>query len=85
MVLAVEADNGGKIGDVRAGQGAGDHTLLDPVDIPHVIFDAGECQGGDADPAVLKHNMCLLLSLHKIVLEIKLARFNKSKDPCQRL
>lgn len=41
------------MGNIRAGQGAGDHILLDPVNIPYMIFDAGECQGGDADPAVL--------------------------------
>ena len=41
VVLAVEADDGGQVGDVRAGQGAGNHALLDPVSLPDVILDAG--------------------------------------------
>ena len=41
VVLAVEADDSGQIGDVGAGEGAGNHALLDPMSLPDVILDAG--------------------------------------------
>ena len=40
VVLAVEADDGGQVGDVGASEGAGNHALLDPVNLPDVILDA---------------------------------------------
>ena len=62
VVLAVEADDSGQIGDVGASEGAGNHALLDLVNLPDVILDAGKSQRCDANPAVLEHNMCLVFS-----------------------
>ena len=44
VVLAVEADDGGQIGDIGASEGAGYHALLDLVNLPDVILDAGKSQ-----------------------------------------
>ena len=44
VVLAVEADDGGQIGGVGASEGAGYHALLDLVNLPDVILDAGKSQ-----------------------------------------
>ena len=41
VVLAVEADGGGQVGDIGASEGAGNHALLDTVSLPDVILDAG--------------------------------------------
>ena len=42
IIVAVNTDDGGQAGDVRAGDGAGNHTLLDLVNLPDMILDAGK-------------------------------------------
>ena len=42
IVVAVDTDDGGQAGDVGAGDGAGDHALLDLVNLPDMILDAGK-------------------------------------------
>ena len=42
IVITVDADEGGQAGDAGADDGAGDHALLDLVNLPDVILDAGK-------------------------------------------
>ena len=60
-VFAVGADDGGQLGDIGAGEGAGDHALLHPVNLPDVILDAGKSQRCDADTSVLENNIYCLV------------------------
>ena len=42
VVIAVDTDEGGQAGDVRAGDSAGNHALLDLVNLPDMILDTGK-------------------------------------------
>ena len=42
VVIAVDTDEGGQAGDVRAGDSAGNYALLDLMNLPDMILDTGK-------------------------------------------
>ena len=42
VIIAAEANEGSQVGEVRADYGAGDHAVLDLVNLPDMILDVSK-------------------------------------------